>query len=157
MSEMVECPGLGRIEPKGAVVRRTRTACGACFSNDSSITPSFFGLVQVRRLDAGWRIERARTRVVDDGQTRFFKPAHQNWPVPAITVLVHRVCALNRCAVMAADHPRAPRRAVQGPSDRAHAGCANVESTVRFHLAFLEFLKSVMIYDVQGGLIILER
>jgi hypothetical protein len=96
---------------------------------------------------------RSPCRAWNDGQARLSQPADDHGPVPAQTVLVHRVCALNRCAVMAADYPRASRRAVQGPPDRVCAGCANVDSAVRFHFAFLESFASVMIDDVQGGLI----
>jgi hypothetical protein len=92
-------------------------------------------------------------RAWNDGQTRLPQPADDYGPVPAQAVLVHCMCALNRCAVMAADNSRSSGSALKGPPDRVCAGCANVENAVRFHLAFLESFASAMIDNVQGGLI----
>ena len=46
----------------------------------------------------------------DDDQTRLLEPAGDHRPVPAVTVTIHRVLALDRVAIEPADYPGSPRR-----------------------------------------------
>ena len=55
-------------------------------------------------------------------------------------VIVHRMRAENGLAVLAPNHPHAPRCAVEGATDRADAGRTDVEPPVRLDWLHLTFL-----------------
>ena len=57
---------------------------------------------------AGWGFPRPRTRVRDDDKARLLEPAGDHRPVPAETLSVHRVPALDRVAIEPADNPGPP-------------------------------------------------
>src|SRR5271165_1397388 len=64
----------------------------------------------------------------DDDQTRLLEPAGDHRPVPAVTVTIHRVLALDRVAIEPADYPGSPRRAIQCPAHGVDTPGADVES-----------------------------
>src|SRR5271166_1257131 len=64
----------------------------------------------------------------DDDQTRLLEPAGDHRPVPAVTVTIHRVLALDRVAIEPAHHPGSPRRAIECPAHGVDTPGADVES-----------------------------
>lgn len=118
---------------------------------------------RVLAIELGWRGRfgsRQRIGALDDGQPGFFEPALDHRPVPSKAVLVHRVRANDRRAIVPPHDLGASRSAEESPAHDAHAGRSHVKPpfpAIGLDLAFLEAFTFAIIHGghrelvVEGG------